>query len=43
MSKEDVEKTALSAPEAAKYLEGMQVVKTVVVPGRIINIVIKPA
>ena len=43
MSKEDIEKTALSAPEAAKYLEGMQVVKTVVVPGRIINIVIKPA
>ncbi|MBP5514026.1 MAG: leucine--tRNA ligase [Bacteroidaceae bacterium] len=43
MSKEDIEKTALSAPEASKYLEGMQVVKTVVVPGRIINIVIKPA
>ena len=42
MSKEDVEKTALSAPDAAKYLEGQQVVKTVVVPGRIINIVIKP-
>ena len=43
MAKEDVEKTALAAPEAAKYLEGMQVVKTVVVPGRIINIVVKPA
>ena len=42
MSKEEVEKTALSAPDAAKYLEGQQVVKTVVVPGRIINIVIKP-
>ena len=42
MAKEDVEKTALAAPEAAKYLEGMQVVKTVVVPGRIINIVVKP-
>ena len=43
MRKEDIEKTALTAPEGQKYLEGMQVVKTVVVPGRIINIVIKPA
>ena len=43
MPKEEVEKTALSAPEAGKYLEGQQIVKTVVVPGRIINIVIKPA
>ena len=42
MAKEDIEKAALSAPEAGKYLEGMQVVKTVVVPGRIINIVVKP-
>jgi len=43
MSKEDIEKTALSAPDAQRHLEGMQVVKTVVVPGRIINIVVKPA
>ena len=42
MVKEEVEKAALGSPEAAKYLEGQQVVKTVVVPGRIINIVIKP-
>ena len=42
MSKEDIEKTALAAPEAQKYLEGQQVVKTVVVPGRIVNIVVKP-
>ena len=42
MPKEEIEKTALAAPDAAKYLEGQQVVKTVVVPGRIINIVIKP-
>ena len=42
MAKEEIEKKALSAPEAAKYMEGMQVVKTVVVPGRIINIVVKP-
>ena len=39
--KEEVERLALAAPEAAKYLEGMQVVKTIVVPGRIINIVLK--
>ncbi|MBP5381019.1 MAG: leucine--tRNA ligase [Bacteroidaceae bacterium] len=39
--KEEVERLALSAPEAAKYLEGQQVVKTIVVPGRIINIVLK--
>ncbi|MBQ8969634.1 MAG: leucine--tRNA ligase [Bacteroidaceae bacterium] len=43
MSKEEIEKTALTAPEAQKYLDGMTVVKTVVVPGRIVNIVIKPA
>ena len=43
MSKEDIEKTALSVPDAQRHLEGMQVVKTVVVPGRIINIVVKPA
>ena len=42
MQKEEVEKTALAAPESQKYLDGMTVVKTVVVPGRIINIVIKP-
>ena len=33
---------ALAAPEAAKYLAGMQVVKTIAVPGRIVNIVLKP-
>ena len=33
---------ATSAPEAAKYLEGMQVVKTIAIPGRIVNIVLKP-
>ena len=43
MPKDEVEKTALAAPDSQKYLEGMQVVKVVVVPGRIINIVIKPA
>ena len=33
---------ATSAPEAAKYLDGMQVVKTIAIPKRIVNIVVKP-
>jgi leucyl-tRNA synthetase len=33
---------ATEAPEAQKYLEGMQVVKTIAIPGRIVNIVVKP-
>ncbi|MCF0199005.1 MAG: leucine--tRNA ligase [Bacteroidaceae bacterium] len=41
-SKDDMEKAALADEQSAKYLAGMQVVKVVVVPGRIINIVIKP-
>lgn len=41
-SKEDIEKEALTNEQSQKYLSGMQVVKTVVVPGRIINIVVKP-
>ena len=43
MPKDEVEKAAISSSEAAKYLEGQQIVKTIVVPGRIINIVVKPA
>ena len=39
--KDFMERTALDAPEAKKYLEGKTVVKTIVVPGRIINIVVK--
>ena len=41
-TKEDIEKAALGNEQSQKYLEGMTVVKTVVVPGRIINIVVKP-
>lgn len=33
---------ATAAPEAQKYLEGMQVVKTIAIPKRIVNIVVKP-
>ena len=40
-SKEDIEKTALASDQASKYLDGKQVVKVVVVPGRIVNIVIR--
>ncbi len=39
--KDFMERTALDAPESKKYLEGKTVVKTIVVPGRIINIVVK--
>ena len=39
-SKEDVEKLALSAEGAAKWLDGKQPRKVIVVPGKIVNIVI---
>ena len=41
ISHEDAEKAALQAEATPKYLEGKQVVKVIVVPHRIINIVIK--
>ena len=40
-TKEAVEQAALGAEQAARYLEGMQVVKVIVVPGRIVNVVLK--
>ena len=39
MSKEEVEKTALTDEQTAKYLEGKSVKKIIVVPGKIVNIV----
>lgn len=39
-SKQDVEKNALEAPEAAKWLDGKTPKKVIVVPGKIVNIVI---
>jgi leucyl-tRNA synthetase len=36
-----IEQAALNAPAAKKYLDGKTVVKTIIVPGRIINIVVK--
>ena len=41
ISKEDAEKTVLADERTAKYIEGKQIIKTIVVPGRIINIVVK--
>lgn len=40
MSKEDVQLAALSAPEAARWLEGKSPKKVIVVPGRIVNVVV---
>lgn len=40
MSNADIEKAALAAPEAAKWLEGKTPKKVIVVPKKIINIVI---
>ena len=37
-----VEKTALELPNVVKHLEGMNVVKVIVIPNRIVNIVVKP-
>ena len=41
VSKEDAEKAILADERTARYTEGKQIVKTIVVPGRIINIVVK--
>lgn len=41
ISKEDAEKAALADERTAKYTEGKNIVKVIVVPGRIINIVVK--
>ena len=40
-SNADIEQAVLASEQAARYLEGMQVVKVIVVPGRIVNIVLK--
>ncbi len=40
-TKEAIQEAALASPQAAKYLEGKTIVKVIVVPGRIVNIVIK--
>ena len=40
-TKEAIQEATLASEQAQKYLEGKQVVKVIVVPGRIVNIVIK--
>ena len=40
-TKESIQEVALASEAAQKYLEGKTVVKVIVVPGRIVNIVIK--
>ena len=41
ISKEDLEKEAMNSEIIKKWVEGKEIVKTIVVPGRIVNIVIK--
>ena len=41
MSKEEVEKTALGNEQAAKWLDGKTIVTVIVVPGKIVNVVVK--
>lgn len=40
-TKEEIEKKALSCEQSKKYLDGKTVVKVIVVPGRIVNIVVR--
>jgi len=40
ISKEEAEKTALASPGAEPYLEGKEVRKVILVPGRLVNIVV---
>ena len=40
-SKEEVEKEVLAGEQAKKYIDGKQIVKVIVVPGRIVNIVVR--
>ncbi|MGN1236240.1 MAG: leucine--tRNA ligase [Bacteroidaceae bacterium] len=40
-TKEDVEKAVMASESTAKYVEGKQVVKIIVVPHRIVNIVVR--
>ena len=42
-SKEDILAAAKRVPNVARHLEGMEVIKEIVVPGRLVNLVVKPA
>ena len=41
-TKEQIQEKAMAEPKVAAALSGMQVVKVIVIPGRIVNIVVKP-
>ena len=41
MDRAEIEKTVREHPSTAKYTEGMSIVKMIVVPGRMVNVVIK--
>ncbi len=41
MSKDDIEKAVMRHENSAKWLDGKQVVKTIIVPKKIVNIVVK--
>ncbi|MCK5780824.1 MAG: class I tRNA ligase family protein, partial [Psychrilyobacter sp.] len=41
ITKEELEALALEAPNVLKFIEGKNIVKKIVVPGRIVNIVVK--
>jgi len=41
VTKEEAEKAALANPQSAKWMEGFTVVKVIVVPGKMINVVLK--
>ncbi|MCL2721426.1 MAG: leucine--tRNA ligase [Treponema sp.] len=40
-TKEELEKTALSLPDVKKWLEGQTVVKVIIIPDKLVNVVIK--
>ena len=41
ITKEELEKLALAQENVQKHLEGVNVVKVIIVPGKIVNIVVK--
>ncbi len=42
LSREEVEAKVLAMPQTAKYIAGQTIVKVIVVPGKIVNIVVRP-
>ena len=43
MDKAALEKLAMENERMKEFMKGMQVVKSIVVPGKLVNIVVKPA